>query len=136
MSDLPAGVYTLRTEVLLENPEADDEETEELVGQVTIVAGQSNYVVLRSQSGLALEAVPTGERPANLPTASDTPTPTPTNTFTPTNTRTPTATRTATRTRIPTITPTPTRTRPPLVSPTPTATLLPTITPEATLAPP
>jgi murein DD-endopeptidase MepM/ murein hydrolase activator NlpD len=133
MSDLPAGVYTLRTEVLID---ADTEETEELEGQVNIIAGQSNFVVLRSQTGLEVEAVPTGERPLNLPTASDTPTPTPTHTFTPTKTRTPTPTRTATRTRIPTITPTPTRTRPPLVPPTATPTLLPTITPEATLAPP
>ena len=130
MSDLPAGVYTLRTEVFL-----DEEETEELVGQVTILAGQSNYVVLRSQSGVATEAVPTGERPLNLPTASHTFTPTPTVTRTPTPTRTPTVTRTATRTRIPTATLTPTRTRPSPFTATPTPTLLPTITPEATLAP-
>ena len=134
ISDLPAGVYTLRTEVLVDSPEAE-EDLEELVGQVNIVAGQSNYVALRSQSGLALEALPTGERPANLPTASDTPTPTPTNTATPTNTRTPTRTFTPTRTRIPTITPTPSRTRIPLFSPTPTPTLLPIITPVETLAP-
>ncbi len=131
MSDLPAGQYTLRTDVIL----ADDE-TEELVGRVTIVAGQSNYVVLRSQSGMAIDAIPTGERPANLPTASHTYTPTPTHTRTPTATRTPTVTRTPTRTRIPTITPTPSRTRIPLFSATPTPTLLPNITPEATLAPP
>jgi hypothetical protein len=133
MSDLPAGIYTLRTEVVLDD---EDEENEELEGQVNILPGQTNYVVLRSQTGLELGAVPTGERPLNLPTASHTFTPTSTTTKTPTNTRTPTPTRTATRTRIPTITPTPTRTRPPLFSATPTATLLPAITPEATLAAP
>jgi murein DD-endopeptidase MepM/ murein hydrolase activator NlpD len=129
MSDLPAGTYTLRTEVTLPN-----EETEELFGRVNIVAGQSNFVVLRSQTGVATEAVPTSERPLNLPTASHTYTPTPTVTRTPTSTRTPTPTRTATRTRIPTITLTPSRTRPPLFTATPTPTLLPTITPEATLS--
>ena len=131
MSDLPAGTYTLRTEV----PLAGDE-TEELVGRVTVVAGQSNYVVLRSQGGVHIDAIPTGERPLNLPTASHTHTPTPTDTRTPTATRTATRTPTPTRTRIPTITLTPSRTRPPLQSPTPTATLLPLITPEATLAAP
>jgi hypothetical protein len=131
MSDLPAGTYTLRTEVTLAG-----DETEELVGRVTVVAGQSNYVVLRSQGGVHIDAIPTGERPLNLPTASHTYTPTPTDTRTPTATRTATRTPTPTRTRIPTITLTPSRTRPPLQSPTPTATLLPLITPEATLAAP
>jgi hypothetical protein len=128
ISDLPAGTYRLRAKV-----QRGQDEVEIVEGTVEVVAGQTNFVVLRSEAGVIAGALPTYDRPENLPTLTPTNTFTPTSTRTATPTRTPTVTRTPTRTRTPTPTPTASRTPIPLFSPTPSNTPPPTITPLATI---
>jgi murein DD-endopeptidase MepM/ murein hydrolase activator NlpD len=130
LSDLPAGVYRLRAHVPHGAP-GDEADMEIIEGTVNVVAGQTNFVILQSETGVFADAQPDYVRPGNLPTVTPSYTPTPTNTRTPTATRTPTPTRTPTRTRTPTVTPTPSRTPVPLYSSTP----LPVITPLVTIAP-
>ena len=122
ISDLAAGTYSLVTTITLMN-----ERTETIRGQVEIIAGQTNFVMLQSETGLLLDAQPQGTRPSNLPTLTPSNTPTPTETLTPTPTRTPTVTRTPTITRTPTVTATPTATA--TATATETRTALPTAGP-------
>ena len=161
ISDLPEGTYYLRatlthaspveatpegqeeallvvgSTVTVEPPQVQvDEVTEIIEGQVTIIAGQTNFVMMRSGTGLITNALPAQTAAPPYPTNTPTDTPTPTNTFTPTPTRTPRPTRTITPTRTPrpTITLTPsrtpslTRTLTPSMTPTPSRTSLPTPT--------
>jgi murein DD-endopeptidase MepM/ murein hydrolase activator NlpD len=128
ISDLPAGAYRLRARV-----QRGEDEVEIIEGTVDVVAGQTNFVILRSEAGVLADALPEYVRPDNLPSLTPSYTPTPTATRTPTSTRTPTVTRTPTRTRTPTPTRTPTRTPLPRFSPTPSHTPGPTITPLATI---
>jgi murein DD-endopeptidase MepM/ murein hydrolase activator NlpD len=140
ISDLPAGNYYLEAHIA-----TSDNTTETLGGEVTVVAGQTNFVILQAKTGIFanLES-PLGTRPPYLPSVTPTLTPTPSPTGTNTPTRTASPTRTPTRTRVPTNTVTPTRTRipthtpTPRFSPTPTLTLTPrppTITPLVTIGP-
>jgi hypothetical protein len=155
ISDLPEGIYYLKASIVhpspiqatpaeeqaalaaagtvtVEPPQVQtDEVTEIIEGQVTVIAGQTNFVILRSGKGLITNALPAPSLMPPYPTNTPTDTPTPTSTFTPSPTRTPrpTSTITPTRTRRPTITPTPTRT------PSPTRTLTPSMTPTATITP-
>lgn len=161
ISDLPEGTYTLKAtlghEVPVqptpENPESSaflvvgstveppqvEDVVEVIEGQVTVFAGQTNFVVLRSGMGLITNALPAPTGLPPYPTNTPTDTPTPTNTYTPTHTRTlrPTSTITPTRTRRPTLTVTPSRTPRPTITPTPSRTPRPsqTPTPSATSTP-
>jgi len=156
ISDLPEGTYYLRatlthaspveatpegqeeallvvgSTVTVEPPQVQvDEVTEIIEGQVNIIAGQTNFVILRSGTGLVTNALPAQTATPPYPTNTPTDTLTPTNTFTPTPTRTPRPTNTITPTRTPrpTITLTPSRT------PSPTRTLIPSTTPTPSWTP-
>lgn len=111
ISDLPAGTYFLSAFVLDE-----EENTERIEGQVEVVAGQTNFVILQAGVGVIPQALPAQTKTPPYPT--DTPTMT--------------STPTATRTRIPTRTPWPTLTRFPTWTPRPSRTPTPTRTPSVT----
>jgi murein DD-endopeptidase MepM/ murein hydrolase activator NlpD len=103
ISDLPAGIYFLQANIVKSSTETDTVE-----GRVSVIAGQTNYIILQANAGVvgnsALDMV---KPPAFLPTYTPSYTPTPTNTPTPTSTRTPRPTPTATATRRPFFTATP-----------------------------
>ncbi len=103
ISDLPAGNYYLLASIFRSTTETDT-----VSGQVTVIAGQTNFVILQANNGVvgtnALGAV---TPPAFLPTLTPSYTPTPTDTPTPTSTRTPRPTATATNTWGPRLTATP-----------------------------
>jgi murein DD-endopeptidase MepM/ murein hydrolase activator NlpD len=105
ISDLPAGTYFLQATI-----EKPISETETIVGSVTVIAGQTNFVILQADSGMLADMQPDIVRPEFLPSLTPSNTPTATSTRTPTATRTPTSTRTATSTHLPTYTPIPSRT--------------------------
>jgi murein DD-endopeptidase MepM/ murein hydrolase activator NlpD len=97
ISDLPAGNYFLQANIATSSTETDT-----VVGRVSVIAGQTNYIIMQANAGVvgnsALDIV---KPPAFLPTYTPSYTPTPTNTRTPTATRTPRPTPTATATRRP-----------------------------------
>jgi murein DD-endopeptidase MepM/ murein hydrolase activator NlpD len=157
ISDLPEGVYHLKASlthptlipatpqeplgeallvagstVTVAPPQVQgDQATEIIEGDVNVIAGQTNFVILKSGTGLITNVFPAQTALPPYPTDTPTDTPTPTTTFTPTATRTPrpTSTITPTRTPRPTITLTPSRTPSPTQTLTPSRTPLPTPTP-------
>ena len=80
ISDLPAGGY-----FLVANIRKSATETDTVTGEVNVIAGQTNYVIMQASAGVvgnsALDIV---QPPAFLPTYTPSYTPTPTNTPTPT----------------------------------------------------
>src|SRR5262249_33052274 len=103
ISDLPAGGYYLVASITKSSTETDT-----VSGEVNVVAGQTNYIILQADAGVVgNDALDIVQPPAFLPTYTPSFTPTPTNTPTPTATRTPRPTPTATATwrRYPTFTP-------------------------------
>jgi murein DD-endopeptidase MepM/ murein hydrolase activator NlpD len=156
ISDLPEGVYRLKVALAppapptpegqveasaflvagstVEPPQVEDV-IEIIEGEVNVIAGQTNFVILQAGKGLITNAYPAPTGLPPYPTNTPTDTPTPTNTYTPTSTRTPrpTSTITPTRTRRPTVTPTPTRTLRPSITPTPSQTPTSSRTPFPTL---
>jgi hypothetical protein len=107
ISDLPAGGYYLVAS-FAKALSVTGPETETVSGEVNVVAGQTNYIILQASAGVVgNDALDIVQPPAFLPTYTPSYTPTPTDTPTPTATRTPrpTPTATATRRRLPTYTP-------------------------------
>ena len=103
ISDLPAGGYYLVASIAKSSTETDT-----VSGEVNVIAGQTNYIILQASAGVVgNDALDIIQPPAFLPTYTPSYTPTPTDTATPTATRTPrpTPTATATRRRFPTATP-------------------------------
>jgi murein DD-endopeptidase MepM/ murein hydrolase activator NlpD len=153
ISDLPEGMYTLKAALnrtvtpdtpepqeasanlvvgsTIQPPQTTEDVSEIIQGQVNVIAGQTNFVILQSGAGLITNALPAPTGLPPYPTNTPTDTPTPTNTFTPTPTWTPRPTRTITPTRTlrPTITLTPSRTPRPTITPTPSQTSTPSRTP-------
>jgi hypothetical protein len=134
ISDLPAGTYLLRAqlgrrvsvEATAESVAATPTsqapvfvQSSEIVAQVDLQAGQTNFVVLQAGRGVV------GDFPAPSQTPPY-PTNTPTNTTTPTDTATPTPSRTPRPSATVRPTRTPAATRTPRFSPTPTFTPSPT----------
>jgi murein DD-endopeptidase MepM/ murein hydrolase activator NlpD len=115
VSDLPAGGYSLIAHIVKSSTETDT-----VSGEVNVIAGQTNYVIMQASAGVvgnsALDII---KPPSFLPTYTPSYTPTPTDTRTPTATRTPPPTPTASSTRRPTNTPTATNTRRPIITFTP-----------------
>ncbi len=117
ISDLPEGTYLLRAQLgravaITATPGTPQKFTSEIVAQVNVQAGQTNFVVLQAGRGVV----------GSYPAASQTPpypTNTPTNTATPTETATPTPSRTPRPSATPRPSRTPTATRTPRFSPTP-----------------
>jgi murein DD-endopeptidase MepM/ murein hydrolase activator NlpD len=103
ISDLPAGGYYLVASI-----RKSATETDTVTGEVNVIAGQTNYVIMQASAGVvgnsALDII---QPPAFLPTYTPSYTPTPTDTPTATVTRTPRPTATATATRRPFFTATP-----------------------------
>ena len=90
------------------NIRKSDTETDTVTGEVKVIAGQTNYVILQASAGVVgNSALDILQPPAFLPTYTPSFTPTPTDTRTPTATRTPLPTATATATRRPFFTATP-----------------------------
>jgi len=109
ISDLPAGGYSLVASI-----RASDTETDTVTGQVNVIAGQTNYVIMQANAGVVgNSALDILQPPAFLPTYTPSYTPLPTNT----------PTTTATRTPRPTVTPSPTWGRPSTATPSPTLNL-------------
>ena len=103
ISDLPAGDYSLVAKI-----STSSTETETVTGEINIIAGQTNYVILQVGAGLVgNSAVDIVKPPAFLPTYTPSYTPTPTDTPIPTATRTPRPTPTGTATWRPYFTATP-----------------------------
>jgi len=107
ISDLPAGNYFLLASIA-----KSATETETVTGEVSVIAGQTNFVVMQDTAGVVGNSPPNANNPpAFLPTYTPSYTPTPTNTPTITPTRTPRPTPTPTNTWGPprTATPSPTQ---------------------------
>jgi hypothetical protein len=107
ISDLPAGGYYLVASIRTSSTETDT-----VTGEVNVIAGQTNYVILQASAGVVgNDALDIIQPPAFLPTYTPSYTPTATDTPTATATRTPrpTPTATATRRHFPTATATPGR---------------------------
>ncbi len=106
ISDLPAGRYFLIASIA-----SSATETDTVTGQVDVIAGQTNFVIMQANAGIVGDnVVDPAKPPAFLPTYTPSYTPTPTDTPTVTPTRTPWPTRTPTIPWRPpqTATPTPT----------------------------
>jgi murein DD-endopeptidase MepM/ murein hydrolase activator NlpD len=103
ISDLPAGNYFLVASIA-----NSPTETDTVQGEVNVIAGQTNFIVMQANTGVVgNSALDVAHPPAFLPTYTPSYTPTPTDTPTPTSTRTPRPTATATATRRPFFSPTP-----------------------------